>query len=100
MQTIWLQILLVMLGGSLLKHLFFHSLIWVLIDLATLGAAYYVLKRYPYVDIKGSMKLLGALTLVNILVDLGIIGGFVVNLLMLGLVAWMLFGSRGGNWRR
>lgn len=100
MQTIWLQVLLVMLGGSLLKSLFFSPLIWVGIDIATLCGAYFVLKRNPYVDAKSSLQFLGALTVINILVDLGLIGGVVANILLLGMVAWMFFKIKDGNWRR
>jgi hypothetical protein len=104
MQTIWLQVLAVMVGSSLLKYVFVNPWAWVAIDLAVFGIAYYLLRRYPLVDFKSTMMFLGGLTLVNVLVDLGIVSGLVGNLLILGVLAWMFFGNnRGGgddDWRR
>lgn len=94
MQTVWLQVLLVMLGGSLLKSLTVSSLLWAGIDIAVFGGAYLVIKRHPYVDAKNSLQFLGALTGINLLVDFGLIGGVAVNVLMVGMVAWIFFKTR------
>ncbi len=101
MNTVWLQVLLVIVGGSLLKYVIHHPYVWVGIDLAVLGIAYLLLRRYPFVDFKSSMLFLGGLTAVNVLTDLGIIGGFIGNIIILAVVAWMFFrsGSGGDDWR-
>jgi hypothetical protein len=104
MNTIWIQVLLVMVGGSMLKYVFMNPWAWVAIELAILGVAYYLLRRHPYVDVKSSMMFLSGLTIVNILVDLGIIGGLLGNVLVLAVLAWMFFNSNrpggGDDWRR
>ncbi|MEM5768360.1 MAG: hypothetical protein AAGU23_07435 [Bacillota bacterium] len=102
MNGVWLQVLLVMVGGSLLKYVIPLPVAWVVIDLAVLGIAYLLLRRYPFVDFKSSMLFLGGLTVVNILTDLGFINGFVGTLLILAVLAWMFFrnGGGGGDWRR
>lgn len=103
MNAVWLQVLLVMVGGSLLKYVIPYPLGWVGIDLAVLGMAYILLRRYPFVDFKTSMIFLGGLTAVNILTDLGLISGFVATLLILAVLAWMFFRNGtggGGNWPR
>jgi len=96
MNQIWMRIFMVMIGGSIVKYLFVGSVMWVLIDLAVLGITYLILRRYPYVDLKASMSFLGGLTALSILTDLGIISGFISNILIVALLAWMMFG-RGGN---
>ncbi len=96
MNQIWLRIFMVMIGGSIVKYLLVGSIIWVCIDLAVLGICYMILRKYPYVDLKSSMFFLGGLTAVSILTDIGIISGLVGQVLMIGLLAWMMFG-RGGN---
>jgi len=103
MHSLWLQVLAVMVGGSLLKYLVYYKWAWVGIDLAVLGIAYLLLRRYPLVDYKSSMMFLGGLTAVNVLTDLGIISVFLGNLLILGVLAWMIWrNSNGGgdDWRR
>lgn len=103
MNSVWLQILLVMVGGSLLKYIVPHPWIWVIIDLAVFGFAYLLLRRYPWVDFTTSMIFIGGLTVVNILTDLGIISGFIGTLLILAVLAWMFYrhgGGGGSNWPR
>lgn len=103
MNSLWLQVLLVIVGGSLLKYLVHHPYVWVAIDLAVFGIAYLLLRRYPFVDFKSSMIFLGGLTVVNVLTDLGIISGFVSTLIILGVLLWMFWrnGNGGGDdWRR
>lgn len=96
MNQIWLRIFMVMIGGNIVKYLLAGSIIWVCIDLAVLGICYLILRKYPYIDLKSSMSFLGGLTAVSILTDIGIISGLVGQILMIGLLAWMMFG-RGGN---
>lgn len=94
MNRIWFYILIVMVVGSMFKYAVANTLAWVVIDLAVLGVAYLILRRYPYVDMKGSMLFLGGLTGINILVDLGIMSGMMGNLALLALLGWMMFGNR------
>ena len=102
MNRVWLQVLLVLVGGSLLKNVIPLPVAWVAIDLAVWGIAYLLLRRYPFVDLHGSMLFLSGLTVVSILEDLGIIHGPVGPLLILALLAWMFFRNGGGgdDWRR
>lgn len=101
MNQTWFKILAAMIVGSMLKYLVFSSLAWVIIDLAVLGVAYLLLRRDPFTDMKHSMLFLGGLTAVNVLVDLGIIGGMIGNLALLALLAYMMFGrDYNRRWRR
>jgi hypothetical protein len=104
MHSLWLQVLAVMIGGSLLKYLVYYRWAWVGIDLAVLGIAYLLLRRHRFVDFNNSMMFLGGLTAVNVLTDLGIISEFLGNLLILGVLAWMILrnsnGGGGDDWRQ
>lgn len=93
MNRTWFYILAVMIGGSMVKYVLPNPLFWVIIDLAVLGIAYLILRRYPYIDMKHSMIFLGGLTAINVLVDLGIMGGMMGNIALLALLGWMLFGG-------
>ncbi len=93
----WLKVFALLMGGSLIKMMLVHPLVWVGIDFVVLGAAYQVLKRDPLVNVPQSMKLLGALTAINVLVDLGILEAWMGNFAVLGLVGWMIYRSRSGG---
>ncbi|MCE5286796.1 MAG: hypothetical protein LLG02_13260 [Pelosinus sp.] len=100
MNQIWLQIFAVMVGGSILK-MFFHSVVMaVIIEIAVLAVAYLLIRRYPYIDLKRSMLFLGGLTVISILVDIGLLSGMLGDVIILGLLFWMLFGGGAGGGRR
>jgi len=92
MNQIWLQIFVVMIGSSIIKYLFASPFIWVCIDLAVLAICYMILRRNPYIDLRGSMLFLSGLTIVSVLTDLDIISGLVGNIIILALLGWMMFG--------
>jgi len=92
MNQTWFKILAAMIIGSMLKYLVFSAVAWVVIDLAVLGVSYLLLRRDPFTDMRHSMLFIGGLTAVNVLVDLGIIGGMIGNLVLLALLAYMMFG--------
>lgn len=101
MNQIWFEIFAVMIAGSIIKYLFYNIFVWVLIDFAILGGCYLILRRWrPYVDMKKSMIFLAGITVVNVVTDIGIINVMISNLLFLALLAWMVFGGRGGGPRR
>jgi len=93
MNRTWFYILAVMIGGSMVKYLLPNPLFWVIIDLAVLGIAYLILRRHPYIDMRHSMIFLGGLTVINVLVDFGIMSGMMGNIALLALLGWMLFGG-------
>ncbi|WP_040683083.1 hypothetical protein [Thermosinus carboxydivorans] len=93
MSQIWLYLLVIMVGGSVAKYLFASWVAWVIIDLVVFGLCYLVLKRYPYINMKKSLLFLGGLTLINILVDVGLLGGMAANLVLLLIIGWLLFGN-------
>ncbi len=99
MNQTWFKVLAVMIVGSMLNSFVFNVLARVAIDLVVLGVVYLVLRRDPFIDLKRSMIFLGGLTAVNVLVDLGIISITLSYLILLGLLAYMMFG-RGYNNRR
>ena len=86
-------ILAVMVGGSVVKYVFPNALAWVIIDLAVLGIGYLILRKDRFVDMRHSMIFLGGLTGINVLVDLGIMGGMMGNIALLALLGWMVFGG-------
>jgi hypothetical protein len=96
---IWLQIFAVMIGGNILRMLFQNGLVSVIIDIAIFAVIYLLLRRYPYIDLKRSMFYLGILTVISILTDVGFIPYMWGDIIILGLLFWMLFGggSRGGQ---
>jgi len=93
----WLQIMAVMVGGSIVKAIISNSFVWVFVDVAVLFISYLILRRYPGVDLKSSMVFLSGLTVVSVLMDLDIVGGLVGNILILALFGWMMFGRNGNN---
>ncbi len=93
MNRTWFYILAVMVGGSVVKYVFPNALAWVIIDLAVLGIGYLILRKDRFVDMRHSMIFLGGLTGINVLVDLGIMGGMMGNIALLALLGWMVFGG-------
>jgi hypothetical protein len=101
MSQIWLEIFAAMIAGSAIKYMFYNMFVWVVIDLAVLGGCYFILRRWRYyVDMKKSMIFLSGITIANVLTDIGVISVLISNLILLGLLAWMVFGGRGGRPRR
>lgn len=100
MNNIWLLVLIVMIVGSLLKSLVYNPYLAVVIDLAVMGVAYVILRRYPYLDFKRSVIFLVAYTVVNILQDFGLISAFLGLIILLAVVAWMYFKRPGGPGNR
>lgn len=96
MNKIWLQIFVVMIGGSIAKSVLPNPLVWAGIDIVVLGVAYLILRRYPNINLKSSMMFLSGLTVVSILTGLRIISDMAGNIATLALLAWMMFG-RGGS---
>ena len=93
----WLYLIAIMIGGSILKNLVFHPVAWVAIDILVFAACWFLLRRYPYVDMRRTLMLLGGLTVVNVLADLGLIGAMTANIIVLAFIAWMIFGGRGSG---
>lgn len=97
MNQIWLQIFVAMIGGSIVKSIISNSWVWVFIDIAVLVICYLILRRQSNVDLKTSMLFLSGLTFVSIIMDLGIVGGLIGNILILAIIGWLAFGRGGGN---
>lgn len=97
MNQIWLQIFIVMIGSSIVKTVFENLLVWICIDIAVLAICYMILRRHPYVNLKSSMLFLSGLTVISILTDARIISGFVGNIIILAVLAWMVFGPKGNG---
>lgn len=95
MMNVWLYFIAIMIGGSILKNLIVNPLAWVTIDIGIFGACWWLLRRYPFIDMRRTLLILGGLTAVNILCDLGLISALVANLLVLAVIAWLIFGGRG-----
>lgn len=100
MNNIWLMVFATMIGGSVLKHVIMNPIAAVVIDLAVLGISFLILRRYPYIDLKQSMSFLTSLTIINILVDLGVVDGFIGNIALLALIGWLFFKRGGGDRQR
>jgi len=99
MNTVWWYVLAAIVAGSILKHLVFNPWAWVAIDLAVFAAVYLIIRRYPWVNLSRSLTFFGCLTVVNIFVDLGVVGEFVGMIALLALMGWMIFGQGGGSGR-
>ena len=100
MNQVWFQVMAVLIGGSVVKYLYYHPFFWVGVDLAVFGISYLILRRYPMLDLRRSMTFLGGLTLINVLVDLGIVSGMIGNIGLLALLGWMMLGGGNGGARR
>lgn len=111
MQNLTVRLLIVFVVSAILKtlsHMIFGWGFWgigigVLIDIAVLGYVYVVLQEYRFFNIKKIMAVLGSLTFLSILIDVGILRGDVGSLLILIIIVWVLIGRGGffsGNRRR
>lgn len=99
MNTIWWYVLAAIIVGSILKYLVLNPWAWVAVDIAVFVAVYLILRRYPWINLKRSLTFFGGLTVVNILVDLGIVNGLIGNVALLLLLGWLMFGQDGGGGR-
>lgn len=110
MPNITMKLLAVFIIGAILKLLahmvfgggFLGTGVGILVDVAMLGYVYLILREYRYLNTKKIMGFLGGITAISILTDVGIIRGDFGSLLILGIIAWMLFGPGGffsGNGR-
>ena len=103
MQNITIQLLAIFIVGAILKtvaHMIFGGGIFgtgigVLIEIAILGYVYLILKQYRYLNLKKIMSFLGGITAVSIFIDIGLLRPDFGNLIILGIIAWMLFGKGG-----
>lgn len=97
MTSTWIYILLVMLAGSFLLQmvpLAFYIPAVFIINLAILGAAYLILRRDYYVDLRANMLFMAGLTVINILTDLGIMS---YNLSWVAFAALFVWSMAGGG---
>lgn len=107
MQTILIRLLAVFIVSSILRiivHMIFGvgfigTAGSILIDLGVLGCIYVLLKEYRYINLRKTMYFLGGMTFISILMDLHVIRGDIGQLIILGIIAWMIFG-RDGLWNR
>jgi hypothetical protein len=97
MNTVWWYVLAAIIVGSILKYLVLNPWAWVAIDIALFVAVYFILRRYPWINLKRSITFFGCLTIINIFVDLGIVDGLIGNIALLILLAWMMFGQGWGG---
>ncbi|MBP2642815.1 MAG: hypothetical protein H6Q67_702 [Firmicutes bacterium] len=104
MNKVWLIIIGVLFGGSIVKYeLLIHvgfvpvvvAIVAVIIDLLLLGACYLILRRYPFIDVKQSMLFLGAFIALEILYDIGIINEIIRQMAFFALIAWAIFRQNG-----
>lgn len=95
MSQVWLKIFAVMIGGNILKMFLQNVYMWVIIEILIFAVIYLLIRRYPYIDIKRSMFYLGILTVISILVDVRLLSDMLGNVIILGLLFWMLFGGGG-----
>lgn len=67
----------------------------VAIDLGVLGYVYMLLRAYRYLNLQRIMTLLGGITAVSILTEVRLLPPDIGSLIILGVIAWMLFGKGG-----
>ena len=103
MQNITVQLLVVFVISGLLKIVV--SMIFgsgtvalvggILIDIAVLGIIYLLMQNYRFLNIRKMMIMIGGITFISILVDVGILRGDIGNLIVLAVLGWMMFGNSG-----
>jgi len=97
MTNVWLMLFAIMLAGGVLKYLFLNVWAAVVIDVVILGAVYFLLRRYPFLDFRKTMIFFTGLTVVSILVDIGLISDLVGNLVILAVLVWAIYRRYGGG---
>jgi hypothetical protein len=91
MDRVWLKLIGVMIGASIIKYAVMSPLFWVAVDLAALAVCYFMLRSVPYINLKTTMWYLSGFTVISVLVDLGVINGLVGNVLSLIVIGWLLW---------
>lgn len=83
----WLYIFLLLMAGNialqLVPYYFYISAVFI-VNLAILGASYFVFRRDYFSDLRANMFFMLGLTVINILTDLGI---------MSYIMSWIAFGA-------
>ena len=92
MSKSWLYIMGIMLVGSYLSVYIGSAYIAVLIDLITLAASYFILRRDPWTNFKSSMTFMTILIAISILSTLGFIRHYVYTEALVALIGWTWFG--------
>lgn len=103
MQNLTVRILAVFIVSGILKILlqrifgfgFLSMASSVAVDLGVLGYVYLLLRPYRYINFRRIMTLLGGITAVSILTEVRLLPPDIGSLLILGVIAWMLFGKGG-----
>lgn len=96
MERVWLKLIGVMIGASIVKYAVMSPLFWVAVDLAALAICYLMLRSVPYINIKTTMWYLSGFTLISVLVDLGVINALLGNVLSLVVIVWLLWRNYSG----
>lgn len=103
MQYLTLRILAVFIVSGILKIVlqrifgggFLGMASSVAIDLGVLGYVYLLLRSYRYINLQRIMTFLGGITAVSILTEVRLLPADIGSLIILGVIAWMLFGKGG-----
>lgn len=100
-QQIWLYLLAVIIGGSVIKEWFINPVALVMVDLIVLFVLYMLIRRYSFIDVKRSMYFLSLLTFITILIDVNLVPNIIGSIIILSILLWMIFrNGRGGGSNR
>ena len=97
MSKSWLYVLGVMIAANVLLHIYPYVWMSLLMSLVVLVAAYFILRRDPFIDFRASMLFILGLTAINVLAALGILSSTMSNIAFIALLVWSMAG--GGRTR-
>ena len=93
MTNSWLYILVVMLAGSFIIHMYPTLVVAIGVNVGIFIASYFILRRDPRVDMRASMLFIFGLTVINILAALGWMSSMMANLAFIALFIWSMAGG-------
>ncbi len=97
MSKSWLYVLGVMIAANVLLHIYPYVWMSLLMSFVVFVAAYFILRRDPFVDLRASMLFIFGLTVINVLAAVGVLSGTMSNIAFVALLVWSMAG--GGRTR-
>ena len=93
MSRSWLYILGLMLAGSVVINMYPLLVVSIAVNIGILIGSYLILRRDPYVDVRGSMMFIVGLVGINLLAAVGVLSSMMANLAFIALLVWSMAGG-------
>ncbi len=89
----WLYVLGLMLAGSVMINMRPTLFVALTVYIGIFIGSYFILRRDPFIDLRGSMLFIFGLTVINILAAIGWMSSTMSNIAFIALLVWSLAGG-------